>query len=135
MLKFLVHVAVISLIILGVYIVMPESGIVEIKSEDIYFESSVVVFSVLLVFISFILLFVVSFIFWILRLPGSVRSAVDGYRYKKKIEKMLDILYLVDINKIKEARKKYRDKDFESMDHPMLESLQRKLDTDHEKDK
>jgi len=127
MVKFLIYVAVISLMLLGVYIIMPDSGIVEIHNADFYFETSIAVFSMFLTTASLILSLVILFIFWILRLPGTLKSALDNYFYKKKVEKMLDVMYLAETGKLKEASKKYDEKDFEVMSHDMISRVKRQI--------
>ncbi|MCH9753910.1 MAG: hypothetical protein K0T99_03310 [Alphaproteobacteria bacterium] len=103
---------------------VPDSGIVEIHNADFYFETSIAVFSMFLTTSSLILSLIILFIFWILRLPGTLKSAFDNYFYKKKVVKMLDVMYLAETGKLKEASKKYDKKDFEIMEHDMVKRVQ-----------
>ena len=95
MLKLLAYVIVIALALFGVYAFIPESGIVEITSDDYYVSGSIAMFFVFAVFFVLSLLFLISFVLWILRLPSSMKSVLDGYFYRKKVEKMLDIIFIL----------------------------------------
>lgn len=127
MFKLLVYVVVIALMLFGVYAFIPDSGVVEITSDNYYVSGSVTIFFVFAVFFVLALFFLVSFVLWVLRLPSSVKSALDGYLYRKKVEKMLDIIYLIETGKTKEACK-YKDKDFIFPDHPMVELVKKKIE-------
>jgi len=127
MVRFLIYLALIFSSILCVYIFVPDFGVVEVHNENFYFETSIEVFTVFLTLIALIFSLVVLFIFWILRLPSTLRTALSGYFYKKKVEKLLDIVYLVDTGHLKEASKKYVKNDFDVIDHKMVEKVKQKI--------
>ena len=127
MVRFLIYIVVVSLMFLGVYTLGPDSGVVEIHNENFYFETSIAVFFILLIIVSILISLLILLLFWVLKLPSRLKSALDNYFYKKKVEKMLDIIYLVWTKKLKEADKKYNIKDFEFMNHQMLEEVKQEI--------
>jgi uncharacterized protein HemY len=128
MFKLLAYVVVIAITLFGVYAFIPESGIVEITSDNYYVSGSITMFFVFAVFFVLSLFFLISFMLWILRLPSSMKSVLDSYFYRKKVEKMLDIIYLIETGKDKEACSKYKEKDFILPDHPMVELVKKKIE-------
>lgn len=134
MLKLLVYVCVIALTLFGVYAFVPESGFVQIRSDEYFISGSVTVFFIISVFFVFVLFFIISFVLWIMRIPSNVRSALEDYMYRKKVAKMLDIMYLIETGKTKEASHKYKEKDFLLIDHPMVKLVKEKVEK-HSEDK
>lgn len=135
MIKFLIYISVISLMLLGVYVIVPDSGVVEIHNADFYFETSIGIFSIFLTTASLFISLVILFIFWILRIPNTLKTALGGYFYKKKVEKMLDVMYLAETGKLKEASKKYDEKDFHIMNHDMIKRVKEQIHDFNKKSK
>jgi len=109
--------------VLGIYVLVPNYGVVQIHNENFYFETSIEVFAMFLTIFGLVLSLAILLIFWILRLPSIVKSALNGYFYKKKIENILDIMYLMDSGHLKDASKKYNEKDFDVIDHKMIDKI------------
>lgn len=127
MVKFLIYVTVIFLFVLGIYVLVPDYGVVEVRNENFYFETSIEILVIVLTVFGLILSLAVLFIFWILRLPSIVKSTLDNYFYKKKVENILDIMYLMDSGHLKDASKKYNEKDFRVIDHKMVDKIKNRI--------
>lgn len=123
MVKFLIYVTVVFLLVLGIYVLVPDYGVVEIRNENFYFETSIEIFVIVLTVFGLVLSLAVLFIFWILRLPSIVKAALNDYFYKKKVENILDVMYLVDSGRLKDASKKYNEKDFDVINHKMIDKI------------
>ena len=135
MFKLFVYVFVITLTLFGVYAFVPESGFVQIRSDDYFVSGSVAIFFVMAVCFVFALLFLVSLVIWIMRIPSNVRSALEDYMYRKKVARMLDIMYLVETGKIKEASRKYKERDLVLLEHPMVKLVKKKVEKYSEDEK
>lgn len=132
MIRLLAYIIIITLIILGVYVLGPESGTVEIYNDNFRIETSVPVFAGLAALGAVALSLLLSFIFWIIGLQTKIKNSLNSFFYKRKVLKMLDLLQLVHKNKLKEASKKYDLNSFSFIEHEFLDEIREEI-TSHKK--
>jgi|GEM_PF-1812518 len=127
MVKFLIYIVLLGLFILGIYALGPDSGYIEIHSKDFYIETSLTVFCTIFAISAILLALLMMLIVWVIKVPARLKSVLDNYAHKRKIDRILDITYLVWNKKMKEAAKKYNNDDFEIMHHPLLDEIQQQI--------
>jgi hypothetical protein len=127
MIRLLAYIIIITIIILGVYLLGPNSGTVEIYNDNFRIETSISVFIGLAALGAVMLSLLISFIFWLVGLQTKIKNSLNKFFYKRKVLKMLDLLDLVYHNKLREASKKYDLSSFTFIEHEFLDEIRQKI--------
>ena len=121
MFRFLLYSIIVIVIVSGIYIFLSDVGNVSINTDFLYIDTSVTTLLALLLIIVLVFALFVHFIFWLISIPSKVKNLHNHYSHRKKMEKLFNLICIVESKNEKKIRHMYSEKMFLDIEHPIVD--------------